>query len=41
MRWRGSNPELETPSYANLRTRLEEITANTRKYVPAEKLEIT
>jgi peroxiredoxin len=41
MRWRGSNPELESPAYATLRARLEEITANTRKYVPAEKLAIT
>lgn len=41
MRWRGSNPELETPVYATLRARLEEVTANTRRYVPAEKLEIT
>lgn len=41
MRWRGSNPELETPAYATLRARLEEITANTRQYVPAEKLAIT
>ena len=41
MRWRGSNPETETPAYATLRERLEEILANTRKYVPAEKLAIT
>ena len=41
MRWRGSNPELEAQAYASLRERLEEITANTRRYVPAEKLEIT
>ena len=41
MRWRGSNPELESPAYVTLRARLEEITANTRQYVPAEKLAIT
>jgi peroxiredoxin len=41
MRWRGSNPEVEAPAYATLRARLEEIQANTRKYVPAEKLAIT
>lgn len=41
MRWRGSNPELDAPAYATLRARLEEIQANTKKYVPAEKLAIT
>jgi peroxiredoxin len=41
VRWRGSNPELQTPAYVTLRARLEEITANTRQYVPAEKLAIT
>ncbi len=41
MKWRGSNPELTTPAYVTLRARLEEITANTRQYVPAEKLAIT
>jgi len=41
MKWRGSNPELESPAYVTLRARLEEITANTRQYVPAEKLAIT
>ncbi len=41
MRWRGSNPEVESPAYATLRARLEEIQVNTRKYVPAEKLAIT
>jgi peroxiredoxin len=41
MRWRGSNPELQTPAYVTLRARLEEITANTRQYVPAEKPAIT
>jgi peroxiredoxin len=41
VKWRGSNPELTTPAYVTLRARLEEITANTRQYVPAEKLAIT
>ena len=41
MRWRGSNPEVESPAYVTLRARLEEIQANTKKYVPAEKLDIT
>ena len=41
MRWRGSNPEVATTPHATLRARLEEIQANTRKYVPAEKLAIT
>lgn len=41
MRWRGSNPEVEAPAYVTLRARLEEIHANTKKYVPAEKLAIT
>ena len=41
MRWRGSNPELEAPAFATLRARLEEVQANTRRYVPAEKLAIT
>ena len=41
MKWRGSNPEVESPSYVTLRARLEAITANTRQYVPAEKLAIT
>jgi peroxiredoxin len=35
------NPELEAPAFVTLRARLEEITANTRQYVPAEKLAIT
>ena len=41
MKWRGSNPEVESPAYVTLRARLEEIQANTRAYVPAEKLAIT
>ncbi|MDP9264454.1 MAG: AhpC/TSA family protein [Acidobacteriota bacterium] len=41
MRWRGSNPEVETAAHATLRARLEGIQANTRAYVPAEKLAIT
>lgn len=41
MRWRGSNPEVDTPAYATLRARLEELQANTKQYVPAEKLAIT
>jgi peroxiredoxin len=41
MKWRGSNPEVESPAYLTLRARLEGITANTRQYVPAEKLAIT
>jgi peroxiredoxin len=41
MKWRGSNPELETTAHATLRARLEEIQGNTRAYVPAEKLAIT
>ena len=41
MTWRGSNPEVETTAHATLRSRLEEIQANTRAYVPAEKLAIT
>jgi len=41
MKWRGSNPEVEATAHATLRARLEEIQANTRAYVPAEKLAIT
>lgn len=41
MKWRGSNPEVAAPAYLTLRARLEEIQANTRAYVPAEKLAIT
>jgi len=41
MKWRGSNPEVETTAHVTLRARLEEIQANTKKYVPAEKLAIT
>lgn len=41
MKWRGSNPDIESPAYVTLRARLEEIQANTKKYVPAEKLAIT
>ncbi len=36
--WRGANPEVETPAFATLRERLEQLTAQVRSLVPAAKL---